>query len=67
MSILILLLLPLAGLIVDEDILGPESRLNLGYVLIGILLLNLLVNYTIFFISISIEIYKRLKKLYLKK
>ncbi len=51
-TIFILFVIPLAALIVDESILGPNQRILLGYVLIGILLLNLGVNYLIFILHL---------------
>ena len=47
-TIFFLFIIPLAAIIVDEAILDAPSRVNLGYVLIGILLVNLGVNYLIF-------------------
>jgi hypothetical protein len=60
-SIFILFVIPLAAIIVDESILNASSRVNLGYVLIGILLLNLGVNYLIFMFHLLNQICKKLK------
>ena len=49
-TIYILFVIPMCALIVDETILDGPARHNLGYVLIGILLLNLAINYLIFLI-----------------
>ena len=51
-TICILFVIPMCALIVDETILDGPARHNLGYVLIGILLLNLAINYFIFLIEI---------------
>jgi hypothetical protein len=66
-TIFILYVIPLAAIIVDESILDAPSRVNLGYVLIGILLLNLGVNYLIFMLHLLYQIYKKLKKFYKKR
>jgi hypothetical protein len=60
-TIFILFVIPLAAIIVDESILDASSRVNLGYVLIGILLLNLGVNYLIFMFHLLNQICKKLK------
>ena len=52
MTIFILFVIPFSAIIVDESILDAVGRVNLGYVLIGILVLNLVVNYTIFVLHI---------------
>ena len=65
-TIFILFVIPLAAIIVDESILDAHSRLNLGYVLIGILVLNLGVNYLIFMLHLLYQIFIKLKK-FLKK
>jgi hypothetical protein len=66
-TIFILFIIPLASIVVDEAILDAPSRVNLGYVLIGILLVNLGVNYLIFMFHLLYQIYKTLKKFYLKR
>jgi hypothetical protein len=60
-TIFILFVIPLAAIIVDESILDASSRVNLGYVLIGILLLNLGVNYIIFMFHLLYQICKKLR------
>ena len=48
----------------DEAILDAPSRVNLGYVLIGILVVNLGVNYIIFMLHLLYQICKKLTILY---
>jgi hypothetical protein len=66
-TIFILFVIPLAAIIVDEAIIDAPSRVNLGYFLIGILLVNLGINYIIFMFHLLYQIYKFLKKFYLKR
>jgi hypothetical protein len=63
-TIFILFVIPLAAIIVDEAILDAPSRVNLGYVLIGILVVNLGVNYLIFMLHLLYQICKKLTILY---
>ena len=63
-TIFILFVIPLAAIIVDEAILDAPSRVNLGYVLIVILVVNLGVNYLIFMLHLLYQICKKLTILY---
>jgi hypothetical protein len=60
-TICILFLIPMCALVVDESILDGPARHNLGYVLIGILLLNLAINYLLFFFDIVFSLITKLK------
>jgi hypothetical protein len=60
-TIFILFVIPLAAIIVDEAILDAPSRVNLGYVLIGILVG---VNYLIFMLHLLYQICKKLTIFY---
>jgi hypothetical protein len=51
----------MCALIVDESILDGPARHNLGYVLIGILLLNLAINYLLFFFDIGYYLITKIK------
>jgi len=51
----------MCALIVDESILDGPARHNLGYVLIGILLLNLVINYLLFFFDIGFFLITKVK------
>ena len=51
----------MCALIVDETILDGPARHNLGYVLIGILLLNLAINYFIFLIELLKALVTKIK------
>jgi hypothetical protein len=63
-TIFFLFVIPLAAIILDEAILDAPSRINLGYVLIGILVVNLGVNYLIFIIHLLYQICKKLAIFY---
>jgi len=62
-TICILFLIPMCALIVDESILDGPARHNLGYVLIGILLLNLFINYLLFLIDLIRAIITKIKSI----
>ena len=51
-TICILFVIPMCALIVDETLLDGPGRHNLGYVLIGILILNLAINYLMLILDI---------------
>jgi hypothetical protein len=51
----------MCALIIDESILDGPARHNLGYVLIGILLLNLAINYLLFFFDIGYSLITKIK------
>jgi hypothetical protein len=51
----------MCALIIDESILDGPARHNLGYVLIGILLLNLSINYLLFFFDIGYSLITKIK------
>lgn len=63
-TICVLFLIPICGLLVDENILDGPSRHNLGYGMIGIILFNILVNYLIFLINLIKELWRHLKNLW---
>ncbi len=60
-TICLLLIIPMCALLVDEDILDGQSRHNIGYVLIGILLTNIAINYLIFIVNLIKELWQKLK------
>ena len=60
-TIFILLLIPMCALLVDEDILDGSLRQKIGYVLIGILLTNIVINYLIFLVNLIKELWQKLK------
>jgi hypothetical protein len=60
-TICILFLIPMCALVVDESILDGPARHDLGYVLIGILLLNLVINYLLFFFDIVFSLITKVK------
>jgi hypothetical protein len=56
----------MCALIVDESILDGPARHNLGYVLIGILLLNLAINYLLFFFDLGFSLITKIKAMIMK-
>jgi hypothetical protein len=62
-TICLLFLIPMCALIVNEDILDGPARHNLGFVLIGILLLNLVINYAIFIFTLISTLISKIKSI----
>ena len=54
------------GVIVNDYGLSPEMKYNLGYAMMGVVLLNIVANFLIFLVSLLFQLYRCLKELFLK-